>query len=414
LLAASAAHAAAGGPPELLPALDALGDGDLVRFAPHRKGRPVELEMAGRVRAPADAVIALLADPEAYRRAVPAFDRAETLQTLPGEPGVRPARRLAWELEIPLWNLEGELWLRPRADGASLELASGDLAPGRFSFTALPAPGGSVLLLRGGADLKNANWITRRLAARHAYAEPAMAVAAAYVLFRALVLEAERGAAAVARGRWPRSPLRAPDPAELSGRPLAAAFAALAPGAASAPTGAPAPAASSGPAPGSALASVHSRADGRLRSVQLALQVPLASGKLQAALAQPSPWEALPGWREIEVRPGATAGTVVWDVDASFPFVDFDARWSVVTEPRFRAAARGGDWQGAVMGWDVLPGPASGGPGCLAVLATHPRVDATGYLPRKLIEAEPLLEHGLALGLAYVNALSLLDAIVGR
>ena len=43
-----------------------------------------------------------------------------------------PGRWLAWELEIPLWNLEGHLWLWPRADGATLELTSGDLAPGRF------------------------------------------------------------------------------------------------------------------------------------------------------------------------------------------------------------------------------------------------------------------------------------------
>ena len=107
------------------------------------------------------------------------------------------------------------------------------------------------------------------------------------------------------------------------------------------------------------------------------------------------------------MRPGA-AGTSTWEVDSSLPFVDFDSIWSVSPQPRFRAAARGGDWQGAVMGWDLVPGPAPAD-GCLAVFSTHPRVERTGYLPRKLIEAEPLLEHGLALGLAYVNALSLLQ-----
>jgi hypothetical protein len=41
----------------------------------------------------------------------------------------------------------------------------------------------------------------------------------------------------------------------------------------------------------------------------------------------------------------------------------------------------------------------------------HPRIDRTGYVPRKFIATEPLLEHGLALGLAYVDAISLLRAL---
>jgi hypothetical protein len=58
------------------------------------------------------------------------------------------------------------------------------------------------------------------------------------------------------------------------------------------------------------------------------------------------------------------------------------------------------------MGWDVLPATPT-----VAVYSLHPRIETTGYLPRKLIEAEPLLEHGLALGLAYVNAQTLLTAL---
>jgi hypothetical protein len=63
------------------------------------------------------------------------------------------------------------------------------------------------------------------------------------------------------------------------------------------------------------------------------------------------------------------------------------------------------------MGWDLLPAGSGAAAGPVAVFSTHPRVDRTGYLPRRLIEAEPLLEHGLSLGLAYVNAISLLHAI---
>jgi hypothetical protein len=70
------------------------------------------------------------------------------------------------------------------------------------------------------------------------------------------------------------------------------------------------------------------------------------------------------------------------------------------------------------MAWEVVPTTVRAGPlgkaGALPTLAAHalhPRLERTGYLPRKLIEAEPLLEHGLALGLAYVNALSLVQAV---
>jgi hypothetical protein len=384
LLLAAPGVARAEKPSAMLAALAAVPDGDLVYFSPHRKGAPVELELGAAVGAPAEKVVAMLADPQAYRRAVPAFVRAETLRTDATHGGPRPGLWLAWELEIPLWNLEGHLWLWPRTDGATLELTSGDLAPGRFRLTVVPRGRGSWLLIQGGADIKNANWITRRLASRHAHAEPAMAVAAAYVLLRALALEAER-----APSRWPTSPLRAPPLAELDSRGLARAVAALPP-----------------LPPAGALALVRSRADGRLRSAQIALRAP--PERLTEAFGRPDSWRALPGWKEVEVR---SAAPLVWEVDSMLPFVDFDSVWTVTPQPRFRAAARGGDWRGAVMGWDLLPPPRAAAGGSVAVFSSHPHVERTGYLPRKLIDAEPLLEHGLALGLAYVNALSFIEAV---
>jgi len=37
------------------------------------------------------------------------------------------------------------------------------------------------------------------------------------------------------------------------------------------------------------------------------------------------------------------------------------------------------------------------------VFSLSPRLAAAGWVPRRFIEAEPLLEHGLALALAYVD-----------
>ena len=41
----------------------------------------------------------------------------------------------------------------------------------------------------------------------------------------------------------------------------------------------------------------------------------------------------------------------------------------------------------------------------VVVLSLYPRLEQTGMIPRRLIAAEPLLEHGLALSLAFVDAL---------
>ena len=46
-----------------------------------------------------------------------------------------------------------------------------------------------------------------------------------------------------------------------------------------------------------------------------------------------------------------------------------------------------------------------------AVLSLYPRLDKAGYVPRKSIESEPLLEHGLALGVALVDAVTLMRAL---
>jgi hypothetical protein len=138
--------------------------------------------------------------------------------------------------------------------------------------------------------------------------------------------------------------------------------------------------------------------------VEVALLAPLDAAATRRALAEPQRWRALPGWRSVKVLPGA------WDVDTHLPFVDLGARWSVQPGPPFRAVAVGGDRRGALLGWDVLPA----GQGAVAVFSLHPRLEKAGYLPRKFIEAEPLLEQGLSLGLAYVDAVSLVRALAVR
>lgn len=59
------------------------------------------------------------------------------------------------------------------------------------------------------------------------------------------------------------------------------------------------------------------------------------------------------------------------------------------------------------MSLDLLPS----GTGTAAVLSLYPRLEKAGYVPRKSIASEPLLEHGLSLGLAVVDVVSLVRAL---
>ena len=67
----------------------------------------------------------------------------------------------------------------------------------------------------------------------------------------------------------------------------------------------------------------------------------------------------------------------------------------------------GGRRSSAWFGWEVFSYRRAAGPASsLAVLTMYPRLETTGSIPRRFIEAEPLLEHGMSLALAFVDAVS--------
>jgi hypothetical protein len=305
-----------------------------------------------------------------------------------------------------------------------LELLTGDLAPGLFKLSVSATPRGTFLSVEARANVREANWLTRRLAGRSPLAEPAMLACAAHVLLRSLKLEGERVGAGANPRRQPASAMT-PQPLErLDGARLAR----IAEGSWSA---------------NATVAAVHSRRDGRLEVVEVARMLAHPPPRVLATLARPKAWRALPGWRWVGVvsnpGPGAAAGAnvpgpdgqsaiAIWKVDASFPFVDLDAVWRVRAGPPFRAVAIEGDAAGAVLGWDVRAAGESGEDDegqaepsaapprrparrSVVVFSFHPRIDKLGYFPRKFVEAEPLLEHGLSLGLAYVDAMSLIRTL---
>jgi hypothetical protein len=378
-------------PDELSAALDVLGDADLVVLADPSR-RPARLGLATRVAAPVDHVRAMLVDLAAYRSALPAlrrleFEEANQRRAGAGRP---PQGMVTWELEVPLWNLEGKLWLQPTATGADLIVMEGDFSPGLVRLAATPEPAGTTLLsIDASANLRDVNWITRRMVKRNALAEPGLAAAAFYVMLRALRLQAERVGDTPDVRRRPTPPPSPPSLSELDGGRLAHLAGA----------GLQAPA---------LLAAVRSRANGRLALVQVLALSRLAPGAAFGLVAQPQSWQALPGWRKvIPAKPaGECSGATCWKVDTSFPFLDLDATWKIGTQP-WRALSISGDCQGAAMGLDLVPVANL----TAVVLSLYPRLEKAGYVPRKSIESEPLLEHGLSLGLAVVDAITLVRAL---
>jgi hypothetical protein len=372
--------------------LDGLGDADLVLMSDPLASRPVRVLLATRVAAPVEKLRRVLTDAGSYGKAMPAFRRVEVVSRSE-RAGAATAMEVAWELEVPLWNLKGKLWLRPRSDGVDLEIFEGDFAPGLFHLTARGERAGklqrSLLVIEGFANLRDASMATRELVRRSPLAEPAMTVAAAYVMLKSLARLAEDGTSA-----RPSAALVPPDPSSLDGAGTVATALARAQGRV-------------------LLAAVRSRADGRLARIEVAMAVSARAGQAAARGLRPEIFRALPGWKKTAVvgEPScvcADPASPCWAVEGDLPIFSLDGLWKIRPRP-WRARMVSGDAEGALMAIDVVSSKSSAR--ATVVLSEHPRMDRAGYIARKLIVAEPYLEHGLALALTLVHAASLGPAL---
>lgn len=362
-------------------AFEALGPGDidLAIFDPPPTNRVL---LVARTTTPLPRVRAVIGDPSAWRRALPEIVRADIVESRLRPPRAEADHRIAWEVEVPLWNLEGELWLRPAGRTIALEVTQGHMSPARFVFTLAESAGGTLVTLSGTANVRELNFVTRKMAARMPLAEPAMTTAVAWAMLRAFVLEAN----APDRRRWPKD---APTPHESASRleaPLAEVARVLD---------------ATGP-----IGVVVTGDNGRLDHAAVTLRNTAPANTLAPRLAERERYRALPGWKQIDVLE-APRGRLRWEVDTSLPFVDFDAVWDIAPGPPLRARAIDDDIEGALFGWAAFPDGAQS----ILVHTAYPRVEKTGFFPRRFIAAEPLLEQGLSLAFAYLNAVALAGAL---
>lgn len=372
-------------------------DVDVVLLPSQRRpaARPT-VTVATRVQAAPDAVGAVLLEPSRYGDAIPALIGSEIVATRPGaDARFGPERLLAWELEIPLFNLKGRAWLARTSDAIELTLIEGAFAPGRVRFQLTGEDGRRATLFTCEVTftVQASNWLLRRVARHDAWSETAMTAAVAWTLARAVAALAEttpQGGQGQGQAVRPRGPMVAPDATKLDGAALAG------PAWASLRMGAP-------------VAAVRRAASGRLAWISAAVALPGAAPEVATRLATPETWGVFPGWGSVQRLPvpdGAPRGEQLVAAKDSVPFVDLDATWRVTSTSSVVATAVAGATRGAVFRWQTFVAPS----GPVSVLSMHPRLDAAGFIEKRMIAAEPLLEHALALALTYVDAAAVADA----
>jgi hypothetical protein len=149
----------------------------------------------------------------------------------------------------------------------------------------------------------------------------------------------------------------------------------------------------------------------RLAGVAVATTLGVPAPKAMGRLRDPESWHAFPGWSTVEPRVGPNGmGAKVED---SLPFVDLEATWIAEPGNPLRWTATDGVITGARLGWEIYPIDPSTNAGAptLMALMMYPRLETTGRLARKAIASEPLLEHGLAIAVAFADLTAMKTAL---
>jgi hypothetical protein len=362
----------------MVAALPADGRTDVVLIdLPAVVGAP-RVRAATRVNAAPATVRSVLLDPAHYRALIPSLIRSDGKTDRTGTPIVE------WELEIPLFNLSGRFALRALPDGVRFDLFDGDFAPGHLQFRIAPGPGGStILFVDASMDVRRSSWVLRRTLSHSPFGAPAALSAAIQVALRGVALRAERPAA---REAWrPTAPPGAPAAWQPDAHLVTA------------------PALASLRAAG-VLAMVTRRPDERLAGVVASAVIPAAAPAVEAALRDPRSWRAFPGWKSVQLAPGANGPGA--RVEDDLPLLDLDATYAALGGLRWTAVD--GATRGARLGWTVAP---DGDRRAVVALSLYPRLEATGSISRRFVAAEPLLESGLALALSFADVASMQAAM---
>ncbi|MBC8133984.1 MAG: hypothetical protein H7X95_13450, partial [Deltaproteobacteria bacterium] len=259
----------------------------------------------------------------------------------------------------------------------------------------------STLTCEMQVEIRSTNWMFRKVARHDPWAETGMSAAMVWVVARAVALRAESTPAIVPFR--PRVAIQPPVAAALDGAHLAAAGL-------------------EGLRRAGVLASIRRAPNGRLAWSSVAIQVTGSPRETAARLSTPETWSVFPGWKSVKRIPASTSKSqsksppppdpLLIAVEDDISLVDLDAVWALSPMAPGRATAVEGDIRGAVFAWQAWPGDDLRT--TTAVLSMHPRLDAAGFIERKLVAAEPLLEHAFSIALSYVDAAAIADDFTRR
>jgi hypothetical protein len=167
----------------------------LIEFADMDAGQLPAINIAVPVRASAEQVTRVIADPAGYPRFMPTIDTVKVVAKH-GDSIVYD-----WAFDLAVLQMRGRnvmtLYRAPagKADSASritIDSEEGDLGRGRFLYRIHPRPDGSLLVLSMRLDLREANFVARQVAAAARSVNRSANVALAFSLALRVRSEAER------------------------------------------------------------------------------------------------------------------------------------------------------------------------------------------------------------------------------
>jgi ribosome-associated toxin RatA of RatAB toxin-antitoxin module len=325
-----------------------------------------QVTMVVFVRAPAERVRALVADVGGYLKFVPNLKQADFKQ----EPDGRWVN--TWRLELPIATFSGR---------DAYELDEGPLGEVRFhslqslatyAWSFLPVEGGSLLVQHGYTDVLHANRFVRAFVKRQRALEHGLALAAQYMLVRAIKQEAERGVAAVKAGAGGSS--SALERLGERGQVVV----------------------------------MRANADGTLAEVSTLERVYAAETKVKQIIGDPSAYADFIAGVDRSIVTARDGEETTYLLDMSLPILTWSTRFRMRALPHaIEGAGVEGDLNGARYRWDLA---ARGTKQTLVTYRANLPLGRSNILVRKLFEVDRSLEHGLNVAFA----LLMLRSVRGR
>jgi len=322
------------------------------------------------VRAPAEAVRALIADVGGYLRFVPNLKQADFKR----EPDGRWVN--TWRLELPISSFSGRdvYDIDPAPLGPISFHSLGTLASYRWDF--IPVAGGTLLVQAGYTDVLHANHFVRAFVRRQPALEHGLALAAQYMLVSAVKKEAER-----------RSGLPA-----VSGPPASAA-------------------ALERLTERGQVVVMRAEPSGKLAEVSVIDHVFAAEERVHAVLADPSAYHEFMAGVDRSTVAEHDANNAVYFFEMALPIVT----WATIYRMRIDAhsidgAGLSGDLRGARYRWDLS---ARGANDTLVTYRANQPLARGNILVKKLFEVDSSLEHGLNVAFAFLQVRSIRGRVEG-